>query len=164
MLSQLLVLVAPFHRILEPATTCSVFVRPSFAQHQLSYILLECRPYSPYLPLSLSVCVTLSTPVQAGRALPQLRPILEFCLRGTALPRASKEGRVHCNALQGCNAAHCGAKRGGGRHPCNAKCTLLLRSRVERAWHCKEGRERGAGAGDLDSTLPCHAMCCSSCR
>ena len=112
MLSQLLVLVAPFHRILEPATTCSVFARPSFAQHQLSYILLECRSYIQPLPTSLSLCITCSTPVQAGRALPQLRPILEFCLRGTALPRASKEGRVHCIALQGCNAAHCGAKRG----------------------------------------------------
>ena len=145
MLSQLLVLVAPFHRTLEPATTCSVFGRPSFAQHQLSYILLECRSYTQPLPTYLSLCITCSTPVQAGRALPQLRPILEFCLRGTALPRASKEGRVNCIALQGRNAAHCGAKRGEGG--IRAMQNALLYCGVESGAHgiAKRG-ERGGRA------------------
>ena len=82
-------------------------------------------------------------PVQADEAEPFL-PILEFCLRGSAAPpRASKEGRVHCIALPGCNAAHCGAKR--GRHPCNAKCSFLLRSRVEWGMALQRG-ERGGRA------------------
>ena len=149
LLSQLHVhLVAPsIHRILEPATTCSVFAWPSFAQHQIcdslsgpctTRVQQALQHYSPYP----SLCITCTTPVQA-EAGPFL-PILEFCLRGSAPPpRASKEGRVHCIALPGCNAAHCGAKR--GRHPCNAKCSFLLRSRVERGMALQRG-ERGGRA------------------
>ena len=144
LLSQLHVrLVAPsIHRILEPATTCSVFARPSFAQHQICDSLPG--PYTTALqPLPLSLCITCTTPTVQAEAGPFL-PILEFCLRGSAAPpRASKEGRVHCIALPGCNAAHCGAKR--GRHPCNAKCSFLLRSRVERGMALQRG-ERGGRA------------------
>ena len=97
--------------------------------------------YSPYP--SLSLCITCTTPAVQAEAGPFL-PILEFCLRGSAAPpRASKEGRVHCIALPGCNAAHCGAKR--GRQPCNAKCSFLLRSRVERGMALQRG-ERGGRA------------------
>ena len=81
----------PFHRILEPATTCSVFARPSFAQHLLCH-----SPHPTIQPSPLSVYYLLYPAQAAG---PQLRPILEFCLRGRALRRGRvKRGRVHCIA------------------------------------------------------------------
>ena len=55
--------------------------------------ILHILPSNPHL----SLCITCSTLHRLAG--PQLRPILEFCLRGRALRRGRvKRGRVHCIA------------------------------------------------------------------
>lgn len=140
----------PFHRILEPATTCSVFARPSFAQHLLCH-----SPHPTILPSPLSVYYLLY-PAQAGRA--SVAPDLGilFAWQSTP-PRASKEGpsALHCIDTA-CNAAHC---KEGRRRGIRAMQNAVFYCGVElSAWHCKEGREGGGRGGDLHSTLLCHAM------
>ena len=87
MLSQLRVhLVAPFHHVsLSPQQP--VVCLPGLPLRNINsailsqILLLECRPYLPYLSLSELPALPL---YRLAGPLPQLRPILEFCLRGTA--------------------------------------------------------------------------------
>ena len=140
----------PFHRILEPATTCSVFARPSFAQHLLCH-----SPHPTILPTAPSpLCVLPALPCTGWPGLSCARSWNFVCV---AEPRASKEGpsALHCIDTA-CNAAHC---KEGRRRGIRAMQNAVFYCGVElSAWHCKEGRERGGRGGDLHSTLLCHAM------
>ena len=105
-------------------------------------VLLECsRPYSTTAPTPLSVLP--APPLYRLRPGPSSRSWNFVCVAQHR--RRGPVKRVECIALrcQGCNVAHCGAKR--GRQPCNAKCSFLLRSRVERGMALQRG-ERGGRA------------------
>ena len=125
----------PFHRILEPATTCSVFARPSFAQHLLCH-----SPHPTIQPSPLSVYYLLY-PAQAGRAsvAPDLGILFAWQSRGRV-----KRGRVHCIASTQPATPRI-AKREGGAASVQCK---MQSSIAESSWAhgiAKRG-ERGAGA------------------
>ena len=127
-------------RILEPATTCSVFAWPSFAQHQLCDSLSD-PTYHTSLSLYYLLYPCTGWP---GPFLSCARSWNFVCVaQQHLLPRASKEGRVHCIALPGCNAPRIAVQRGGGGIRAMQNAVFYCGVELSRAWHCKEGREGG---------------------
>ena len=148
LLSQLHVhLVAPsIHRILEPATTCSVFARPSFAQHQICDSLpgpctARVQQARQHYPLPLSLSVLPAPPLYRLRPGPSSRSWNFVCVAQQRCRGPVK--RVECIALR-CQAAtpRIAVQRGGGiRAMQNA--VFYCGVELSGAWHCKEGREGG---------------------
>ena len=148
LLSQLHVhLVAPsIHRILEPATTCSVFARPSFAQHQIcdslpgpctARVQQALQHYSPYPSLS----VLPAPPLYRLRPGPSSRSWNFVCVAQHR--RRGPVKRVECIALR-CQAAtlRIAVQRGGGSRAMQ-NAVFYCGVELSGAWHCKEGREGG---------------------